>query len=168
MARCKHVAATLLAYLEAPNRFVKLGDVYADLEARDKAELISLVLQMVQRAPEVEPLLAAPLPGVHSGRAVPPDFFFWQTAEMIRGVNLANDRAAREIAEWVIELLEDNFAYDQCDQGDVFQAVMSGVARALQSELPDNIRELVLCELPDDLRWTLGAPPKGENEEVQV
>jgi uncharacterized Zn finger protein len=159
MSKCKHVAATLLAYLEAPNRFVRLADVYADLESRDKEELVTLVMQMLQRAPEVEPLLAAPLPGVQSPRAVPPDFYFWQTAEMIRGVNLANDRAAREIAEWVLEMLEDNFAFDQCDQGDVFQAVVTGVARALQEELPDNIRELVLCELPDDLRYTLASPP---------
>ncbi|MBN9121940.1 MAG: SWIM zinc finger family protein [Planctomycetes bacterium] len=167
-AKCKHVAATLLAYLEAPNRFVKLADVYADLEARDKSELVALVMQVLQRAPEVEPLLAAPLPGVESRRAVPPDFYFWQTAEMIRGVNLANDRAAREIAEWVIEMLEDNFAFDQCDQGDVFQAVLAGIARAIQGELPENIREQVLCELPDDLRWTLASPTKNENEEIRV
>ncbi len=164
-AKCKHVAATLLAYLEAPNRFVKLNDVYADLESREKPELISLLLHMLQRAPEVEPLLAAPLPGVLSRTEVPPDFYFWQTAEMIRGVNLANDRAAREIAEWVIEMLEDHFAFDQCDQSDVFQAVMAGVARALQRELPANLREQVLCALPDDLRWTLAAP---QNEEMQV
>jgi uncharacterized Zn finger protein len=165
MAKCKHVAATLLAYLEAPNRFVKLNEIYADLEARDKSELIALVYQMLQRAPEVEPLLAGPLPGIEPRREAPPDFYFWQTAEMIRGVNLANDRAAREIAEWVIEMLEDNFAFDQCDQSDVFQAVLSGIALALQKELPHNIRELVLCELPDELRWTLASPRK---DEVQV
>ena len=166
LAKCKHVAATLLAYLEAPNRFVKLHDVYADLESRDKHELVSLVMQMLQRAPEVEPLLAAPLPGVEARKDVPPDFYFWQTAEMIRGVNLANDRAAREIAEWVVEMLEDNFAFDQCDQADVFQAVLDGVGRALQTELPDGIREAVLCELPDDLRWTLAGPAKAT--ELQV
>jgi hypothetical protein len=87
---------------------------------------------------------------------------------MIRGVNLANDRAAREIAEWVIEMLEDNFAFDQCDQGDVFQAVQAGIARALQKELPANIREAVLCELPDDLRWTLASPEKSASEEIRV
>lgn len=166
MAKCKHVAATLLAYLEAPKRFVRLGEVYADLESRDKQELIALIYQMLQRAPEVEPLLAGPLPGVESSRPVPPDFYFWQTAEMIRGVNLANDRAAREIAEWVVEMLEDNFAFDQCDQGAVFQAVLEGIARALEKELPPNIREDVLCELPDELRWTLGSPHK--DEEVRV
>ena len=166
MSRCKHVAAVLLAYLEAPNRFVKIADVYADLESRDKSELLALIQQMLQRAPEVEPLLAAPIPGVTSGKPVPPDFYFWQTAEMIRGVNLANDRAAREIAEWVVEMLEDNFAFDQNDQGDVFQAVLAGIARALQRELPENIREAVLCELPDDLRWTLASPPKAEGIQV--
>lgn len=166
LAKCKHVAATLLAYLEAPNRFVRIADVYGDLESRDKQELVSLVMQMLQRAPEVEPLLAAPLPGVESRRQVPPDFYFWQTAEMIRGVNLANDRAPREIAEWVIEMLEDNFAFDQCDQGDVFQTVLTGIARAIHEELPDNIREAVLCELPDDLRWTLAAPSKAEQMQV--
>ncbi len=168
MSRCKHVAATLLAYLEAPNRFVYIRDLYSDLEARDKPELLALVMQMLQRAPEVEPLLAAPLPGVRSARGVPPDFYFWQTAEMIRGVNLANDRAAREIAEWVIEMLEDHFAFDQCDQGDVFQAVLAGIARGLQRELPEGTRERVLCELPDDLRWTLATPPRGAEVEVEA
>jgi uncharacterized Zn finger protein len=166
MAKCKHVAATLLAYLESPKRFVKLGEVYADLEGRDKSELIALVYQMLQRAPEVEPLLAGPLPGIEPCRPVPPDFYFWQTAEMIRGVNLANDRAAREIAEWVVEMLEDNFAFDQCDQSNVFQAVLEGIARALEKELPPNIRELVLCELPDELRWTLASPKKEEGMRV--
>lgn len=167
MARCKHVAAALLAYLEAPNRFVKIDDLYADLESRDKPELLALIQQMLQRAPEVEPLLAGPIPGVPASRDVPPDFYFWQAAEMIRGVNLANDRASREIAEWVIEMLEENFAFDQNDQSDVFQAVQGGIARALQRELPENIRESVLCELPDELRWTLASPPK-EAVEVQV
>lgn len=165
-AKCKHVAATMLAYLEAPNRFVKLPDVYADLESRDKHELVSLVMQMLQRAPEVEPLLAAPLPGVPAHKDAPPDFYFWQAAEMIRGVNLANDRAPREIAEWVVEMLEDHFAFDQCDQADVFQAVIDGVSRALQTELPDAAREAVLCELPDDLRYTLAGPAKAA--ELQV
>ncbi len=168
MAKCKHVAATLLAYLEAPNRFVKLGEVYADLEARDKPELIALIYQMIQRTPEVEPLLAGPLPGIPARKEIPPEFYFWQTAEMIRVVNLANDRAAREIAEWVIEMLEDNFAFDQCDQGDVFQAVLTGIARALQRELPENIREQVLCEMPDDLGSTLAALQRGKSEELQV
>jgi hypothetical protein len=125
-------------------------------------------MQMLQRAPEVEPLLAAPLPGVAAERPVPPDFYFWQTAEMIRGVNLANDRAAREIAEWVIEMLEDNFAFDQCGQGDVFRAVLAGIARALQYELPEGVREQVLGELPDDLRWTLAEPAPGEAQEVRA
>lgn len=166
MSRCKHVAATLLAYLEAPNRFVKIKDVYADLESRDKSELLALIQQMLQRAPEVEPLLAGPIPGVPAKKDVPPDFYFWQTAEMIRGVNLANDRAAREIAEWVVEMLEENFAFAPNDQPEVFQAVLDGIARALQSELPQNIREAALCELPDELRWTLASPPK--TEEMQV
>jgi uncharacterized Zn finger protein len=165
-SKCKHIAATLLAFLESPNRFVKIDDMYADLEARDKQELVALVMQILQRAPEAEPLLAAPLPGVESRKQVPPDFYFWQTTEMIRGVNLANDRAPREIAEWVIEMLEDNFAFDQCDQSDVFQAVLAGIAQALQTELPDNIREKVLCELPDDLRWTLASPSKSEELRV--
>ena len=45
---------------------------------------------------------------------------------------------------------------------------VTGIARALQSELPTNIRESVLCELPDDLRWTLASPPKTEAAEVEV
>ncbi|MCI0699666.1 MAG: SWIM zinc finger family protein [Planctomycetia bacterium] len=166
--KCKHIAATLLAYLESPNRFVKLSDIYTDLESREKPELIALILQMIQRSPEVEPLLAAPLPGILYRTKVPPDFYFWQTAEMIRGVNMANDRAAREMAEWVIEMLEDNFAFDHNNQGQVFEAVLAGVARALHEELTPDVRERVLNELPDDLRWTLASPPKEESGARQV
>jgi uncharacterized Zn finger protein len=166
--RCKHIAAVLLAYLEAPNRFVRLDEIHADLEARDKAELITLVEHMLQHAPEVEPLLAAPLPGIHSRAEAPPDFYFWQAAEMIRGVNLANDRADLEIAEWVLEMLEDNLAFEHSDQSKVFQAVLDGVARALERELQPDRRDRVLALLPDDLRWTLASPSKGENEEVRV
>jgi hypothetical protein len=166
--RCKHIAAVLLAYLEAPNRFVRIDDIRADLEARGKPELITLVQHMIQHAPEVEPLLAAPLPGVDSRTKLPPDFYFWQAAEIIRGVNLANDRAEIEIAEWVLEMLEDNLAFEHYNQSKVFQAVLDGVARALERELPPERREKVLAQLPDDLRWTLASPSKGEGEEVQV
>ena len=86
-------------------------------------------------------------------------------SRLLNGTIALHIELEREIAEWVIEMLEDHFAFDQCDQGYVFQAVISCFARALQRELPDNLRERVLCELPDDLRWTLAAP---NGEEVQV
>src|SRR5262249_26344922 len=60
--RCKHVAAVLLAYSEDPARFVDLPDIDANLLARGKDELVALVKQLLPRAPELEPQLAAPLP----------------------------------------------------------------------------------------------------------
>ncbi len=64
--RCKHVAALLLTWLDAPDSFQEIEDLITALEKRSKAELIALVRQMIQREPDLEILLEMPLPGVES------------------------------------------------------------------------------------------------------
>jgi len=160
-ARCKHVAAVLLAYVESPSRFIHCDDILANLATREKPELIALVLQLLQRAPELEPLLAAPLPGIASATTAPPDFYFWQAMERIRGVNLANDWAEHEIAEELAELLATGDDFQTHAQQEQAQEVFAGVAAALAQELSPEQRERVLEKLPDALKRTIAPQATG-------
>jgi len=65
--RCKHIAALLLTWVDAPSSFEKMDDVVASLEKRSKTELIALIQQMIQREPDLEMLLEIPLPGFDTG-----------------------------------------------------------------------------------------------------
>ena len=65
--RCKHIAALLLTWVDAPASFKETDDLAACLEKRSKAELIALIQQMIQREPDFEILLEMPLPGIESG-----------------------------------------------------------------------------------------------------
>lgn len=60
---CKHVVALLLTYLNNPARFVERAPVEDILESRDKAELITLIRQMVKRHPDLKMLIDRPVPG---------------------------------------------------------------------------------------------------------
>lgn len=66
---CKHVAALLLAWNDKPETFVELEEDEAALERRSKAELIALVRHMLRQQPDLEWLLATPLPEGEPGAA---------------------------------------------------------------------------------------------------
>ena len=65
--RCKHVAALLLTWVDAPDSFRKIEDLAAALETHSKAELIAFIQLMIQREPDLEMLLEMPLPGIDAG-----------------------------------------------------------------------------------------------------
>ena len=65
--RCKHVAALLLTWVDAPASFKEIEDLAAILEKRSKEELIGLIQQMIQRTPDLVMLLDMPLPGIDAG-----------------------------------------------------------------------------------------------------
>ena len=67
---CKHVAALLRTWVDAPSSFKKMDDVVASLEKRSKAELIALIQHMIQREPDLEMLIEIPLPGFDTGEKV--------------------------------------------------------------------------------------------------
>jgi uncharacterized Zn finger protein len=61
---CEHAAALLLAWKEQPVAFVQTDDIDTILERQSKAQLITLVKQLLQKQPEVEwQLTMPPLPG---------------------------------------------------------------------------------------------------------
>jgi uncharacterized Zn finger protein len=62
--RCEHAAALLLAWNEQPEAFTKMDGIDIILERQSKAQLITLVKQLLQKQPEVEwQLTMPPLPG---------------------------------------------------------------------------------------------------------
>lgn len=54
---CKHAAALLLSWLHEPGSFVEVPELDKLLENRSKADLISLIAQMVARYPDLDQLL---------------------------------------------------------------------------------------------------------------
>ncbi|MCI0572740.1 MAG: SWIM zinc finger family protein [Myxococcaceae bacterium] len=65
--RCKHVAALLLSWLANPESFVELEPLGAVLARRSKEELIALIQQLVTMQPDLELLVATPLPSQKHG-----------------------------------------------------------------------------------------------------
>jgi len=66
---CKHVVALLLTWLHKPEQFTLRPEVADLLKDKSREELQALLLQMLERRPELESLLDLPLPpsGVESG-----------------------------------------------------------------------------------------------------
>jgi uncharacterized Zn finger protein len=65
-ARCPHVAALLLAWLEAPETFGTVDMLQTMLEKRSKPELVALMRMMLERDPELKILLDMPLPSLEA------------------------------------------------------------------------------------------------------
>src|SRR5260370_33070405 len=60
---CEHTAALLLMWKEQPEAFIEMDDIDTILERQGKAQLITLVKQLLQKQPEVEwQLTMPPLP----------------------------------------------------------------------------------------------------------
>ncbi len=86
---CEHAAALLLAWNEQPETFTEMDDIDTILERQSKAQLITLIKQLLQKQPEVEwQLTMPPLPG---HKSVPID-----TDEYRRQVDAAFRHAGRE------------------------------------------------------------------------
>lgn len=149
--KCKHVAAVLLAYLESPPRFVELTDADANLAARDKPELVALVKMLLRRAPELEQLLARPVPGFAAAGPTEADFFFL-ALDAIRGANPHDEWAPWEIARELNELVEYAKAFDPSGA-----AVAAGVMRALAAEVSGPRLAEVFAALRPEVRDLLQA-----------
>jgi len=64
---CEHVAVLLLTWNMQPEAFTQMDDIDTILERQSKAQLITLVKQLLQKQPEVEwQLTMPPLPGYKS------------------------------------------------------------------------------------------------------
>jgi len=54
---CKHLVALLLTWIHQPERFVVRSGIMARLSEKNHAELLALLEQLVQRQPDIEPLI---------------------------------------------------------------------------------------------------------------
>jgi uncharacterized Zn finger protein len=153
--RCKHVAAVLLAFAEDPARFAELADLDENLQARGKDELVALVKQLLRRAPELEPQLAAPLPGF-AGVEPAPEVYRRQAREVIRGVNPHNDWAEVEIAHGLAEVLQTASEFAAVGNAAGAEAVYAGVAAEVtESGLGRGRLGQVFAALPESQRAAL-------------
>ncbi len=86
---CEHAAALLLVWHELPETFTHMDDIDTLLERQSKAQLITLIKQLLEKQPEVEwQLTMPPLPG---HKSVPID-----TEEYRRQVDAAFRHGGRE------------------------------------------------------------------------
>ncbi len=129
--RCKHVAALLLMWQASPDELVELEELDSALERRSKAELIALVKQMVRQQPDLESLLAIPLPSTGKrGGHVDPEAYRCQAAAVFRRGGDgwgATARIARDLL--AITAIGDGFL----EQGDYASAM--AVYRPVLTEL---------------------------------
>src|SRR3989475_4378987 len=86
---CEHAAALLLAWNEQPEAFTQMDDIDTILERQSKAQLMTLVKQLLQKQPEVEWQLT--MPPLSGYKSVPID-----TKEYRRQVDAAFRHAGRE------------------------------------------------------------------------
>ena len=129
--RCKHVAALLLRYAEAPDEFAEIEALDASLQGRDKAELIALVKQMVRRRPELETLLAMPMPGSKRKTPVDPKVYRRQAAEVFREVPEYEEWGGEQAAEAIADIVAIGEGFEAADDWDGAAAVYQGVTAAV-------------------------------------
>jgi hypothetical protein len=156
--QCKHVAGVLLAYLDHPKRFAVVENLDANLEARSQAELVALVKALLHRAPELESLLARPLPGFATAPPGSTDYYY-PALDAIRATNPHDDWAPHEIAAGLREVIGYARAFGKESEPDACAAV----AKALRDELGAAKAAEVATELPVAIRDRLHAaePPGG-------
>jgi hypothetical protein len=135
--RCKHVAALLLAYRDDPGGFTELEDVDANLRKRDKAELIALVKQMLRKAPELEMLLAAPVPGGKRQAAPPLDVYRRQAAAVLRSVPEYEEWAGEEASQELAAIVETGEEFEEAGDFETAVAVYQGVTAAVLDDESD-------------------------------
>jgi uncharacterized Zn finger protein len=149
--KCKHVAAVLMAHLDLPGRFVPLDDIDANLTARSKEELVALVKCLLEQSPELEPLLARPLPGF-SAPPNPMDYYF-MALTAVRRANRYDDWSPHEIATDLVEVVEYAGGFEM--SGEPSPLVYVLISRVLQEELGNVRAAEVAAALPREIRERL-------------
>jgi uncharacterized Zn finger protein len=151
---CKHVAAVVLAYLEHPGRFATLEDLDANLAARSKPELVALVKAMLRQSPELEPMLARPLPG-YATVTPDPATYYALALDAVQTANPHDDWAPHEIALELAEVIEYARAFGT--GGEPTPEVYLAVARVLREEFGAAKAAEVAAALPAPVRARLHA-----------
>ncbi|MCP4167007.1 MAG: hypothetical protein GY759_14120 [Chloroflexi bacterium] len=135
---CKHVVALLLTWLHQTQRFQVVTSVEKSLNQRSKEELVELILKLVERDPDLVPLLEMPLPGtVATNQALDPVLIRQQVHAVIDHVPY-DWRASYAAAGQVGEVVSEGDAYAQA--GDWRNAAV--VYRTVADEILDSFDEI--------------------------
>jgi uncharacterized Zn finger protein len=128
---CKHVAALLLAWCSEPERFLETEVLEASLKRRTKDELIALIQQMLAQEPDLEWLLATPLPGAkHADTAPDPEVYHRQAEAAFR--NAGSDwRASYGVAAKLSGIVQLGDAFQERNDFAAAAAVYRGVQAAI-------------------------------------
>lgn len=124
---CKHVVALLLTWLAQPEAFIEQQDIETILQQCDKAELITLIKQMLRREPDLEYLLTTVS---KLDMPVDPQLYRNQVETAFR--RAGNEwGAASEVADELLVIKEtaDNFAqrHDYASAVAVYDAIVAGI-----------------------------------------
>jgi uncharacterized Zn finger protein len=193
---CKHAAALLLMWVHESQMFTEVPDLDVLLENHSKAELITLVQQMVARYPELEQLIElSALRSLSSDEKIQSDLIAQQIrrafssaggengdnariAENLQPIlDLAEDLADREDvrnAATVYEtLLEGILSYEDClyhdeggDLGQVLAECEQGIQSCLENTRDPVLRQSLLHCLFDFYIWDLQAGALGFGDET--
>lgn len=140
---CKHTAALLLSWQEAPEQFIEQEDIDTALQRRSKSELIVLIKQLLLRRPELEVLLETPLPVSGQQRTpVRPEVYRRQAEAILRRGSFDEDYGW---GEWdvyagiagelrAIAAIGDGFAdqQDYASAAAVYEAVATAVLESYE------------------------------------
>jgi uncharacterized Zn finger protein len=119
---CKHIAALLLTWLDAPDSFQEIESVNVILERHTKPELITLIKRMLTQSPELESLLELPIPdesGIHN--PLDPKAIRQQAKQAFRGFDRYREWGSqREVLRNLRPIL--NLAQDYLARADAVSA----------------------------------------------
>lgn len=164
--RCKHVAALLMTFREDPEVFTEVEEADANLQGRDKPELIALIKLMLRKAPELESLLAAPVPGGKKSKTPPsPDVYRKQALAVFRSIpeweEWGGEEAERELADLAQTGEEFEDAGDFATATAVFQGVTAAVLDEGRDLLPEASEDAVPGRLAQGLLRSLNREQAG-------
>lgn len=192
---CKHTVALLLTWIHEPDAFVEAEAVEANLEKRSKAELIALIVKMLDRDPDLETLLEIQLLGeLPATKRIDPDVITKQVMRIMHsgghewgsGYAVAQDvmeviatgdgyaerddwRNAATVYSAVAETVLDNYESVYDDEGEVLGPVndcVDGLERCLAAVKDDILRESILSALFDIYRWDTNFGGVGVSDNV--
>lgn len=168
---CKHAAALLLTWIYEPELFIEVPELEKVLESRSKADLISLIQQMVTRHPDLEQLLElSVLSNVPSGEALKQEVIARQIgrAYSIAGGEWGDNAKIAENLQPILDLGEDLLdREDAVNASVVYTTLMDGMLDYEESLYSDESGELgqVLAECEEGIEECLKLIHKPELRE---
>lgn len=111
---CKHGVALLLTWLHSPESFTESVSQKRSLEERSREELIQLIIQMIDRYPDLETLLEMPAPGAgQRGETVDPAVIRAQLSDALE---------ADDDGQWGYGVVDTSKLFLVAEQGDAYAA----------------------------------------------